>query len=301
MSPPCVTAPHERSRLAPPFRRPPDDDLETRAVFLLGSKPRGARRSGSDRAGEVDTMALNYILRLDDIAPNMHWENLSCLKSALKRTGVRPVAGVVPDNRDPYLLANPPCPTSFWDEIREMRDLGWAIAMHGYQHLPLTRDGGVLGLNDRSEFAGLPYEQQLDRLILGRRILEQHGLHTDVFIAPGHSFDASTIRALLESGFGAMSDGFALYPYMEHGMTFVPQLVAMPRTPPLPIGIWTFCLHLNTIDESRLAAVIRFLEREKDRFIGFDEARGEVSTSAFSRIAGAFLRAAAGWIARGRS
>ena len=145
-------------------------------------------------------MALKYILRLDDIAPNMHWENLSCLKSALKRTGVRPVAGVVPDNRDPYLLANPPCPTSFWDEIREMRDLGWEIAMHGYQHLPLTRDGGVLGLNDRSEFAGLPYEQQLDRLILGRRILEQHGLHTDVFIAPGHSFDASTIRALLESG-----------------------------------------------------------------------------------------------------
>lgn len=242
-------------------------------------------------------MAPKYILRLDDIAPNMHWENLSRLRDAAERTGVRPLAGVIPDNRDPYLLANPPCPTSFWNEIREVRDRGWKIAMHGYQHLPLTRDGGLLGLNHRSEFAGLSYGQQHERLSLGRRILEQQGLRTDVFIAPGHSFDGGTVRALLDCGFDAMSDGFALYPYVENGMTYVPQLVALPRRPPLSIGVWTFCVHLNTIDEWRLAAVIRFLERERDRFVDFDEARREVSTSRLNRIAGAIVRTAAGWTA----
>ena len=235
-------------------------------------------------------MSARYILRLDDIAPNMHWENYSRLRDCVDRLGIAPLIAVVPDNRDPFLLDNPACPVDFWDEMRTRQESGWKLAMHGYQHLPHTTSGGTLGLADRSEFAGLPADEQLEKLSSGRRILEREGIRTDTFVAPGHSFDANTERALLECGFTAMSDGFALYPYVANGIVHVPQLFSTPWHPPLPLGVWTFCLHLNTMSRDRLARIVRFLEREADRFIRFDDAAGMVSSSVVNRVAGTLAR-----------
>ena len=197
---------------------------------------------------------------------------------------------VVPDNRDPFLLNNPACPFDFWDEMRERQESGWKLAMHGYQHLPHTASGGILGLADRSEFAGLPFNVQLEKLSSGRRILRSEGIQTDTFVAPGHSFDANTERACLECGFTTISDGFALYPYVTNGIVHVPQLFSTLRRPPVPLGVWTFCLHLNTMSRDRLAKTVRFLEREADRFTHFDEAAVMVSSSVANRVAGTVAR-----------
>ena len=47
-----------------------------------------------------------------------------------------------------------------------------------------------------------------------------------VFMAPSHSFDADTLRALRDLDFTSITDGFGFYPYDLHGLTAVPQLVA---------------------------------------------------------------------------
>ncbi|MFH1690019.1 MAG: DUF2334 domain-containing protein [Candidatus Eisenbacteria bacterium] len=235
-------------------------------------------------------MAVNYILRLDDVAPNMDWENFDRLRLAVEHLGVFPLAAVVPDNRDPFLLSYPPPPGNFWGEIRELDERGWKIAMHGYQHLPNTLNGGTLGLNRQSEFAGLPFEDQLERVTSGRDALLDRRIRTNAFVAPWHSYDRDTERALLECGFEAMSDGFALYPYEANGLTHVPQLFAARARPPIPIGVWTICLHLNTMSRGDLGRALSFVERKRSRFITFDDAVKMVSRSAVNRVAGVLAR-----------
>ncbi len=75
------------------------------------------------------------------------------------------------------------------------------MAMHGYQHIYGTSKGGIFPLNHFSEFAGEPLEEQRKKIAAGRQILENHGVHTDIFMAPGHSYDRNTLTALMENGF----------------------------------------------------------------------------------------------------
>ncbi len=243
-------------------------------------------------------MSARYILRLDDIAPSMHWDNYRRVRDAVEACGVRPLLGVIPDNRDPFLLTFPERPDGFWDEMRAARDRGWKLAMHGYQHLYVTESGGTLRLSDRSEFAGLPFDEQIEKVEKGRRILTEQGIETDTFMAPGHSFDSTTEAALREAGFTTITDGLALYPFERNGLLFVPQLFATPGAVPLPLGVLTFCLHLNTMEKPALDAALRFVQSNKERFVHFDEARRFVSRSPLNRRAGVLLRKAIEWTAR---
>lgn len=40
---------------------------------------------------------------------------------------------------------------------------------------------GILTTRIGSEFAGVPYEEQLAKLQEGKRILNEHGIYTDIF------------------------------------------------------------------------------------------------------------------------
>ena len=47
--------------------------------------------------------------------------------------------------------------------------LGWEqkgcqIAMHGYNHVYTTNNKGIVPLNDRSEFAGISYDKQAEKI-----------------------------------------------------------------------------------------------------------------------------------------
>jgi predicted deacetylase len=235
-------------------------------------------------------MPARYILRLDDIAPTMRWDNYERVRGVLEGCGVRPVLGVIPDNRDPFLLTFPGRPGGFWDEMRAARDRDWKLAMHGYQHVFVAESGGTLGLSDRSEFAGLPFDEQLDKIESGRRILSEQGIETDTFMAPRHSFDSKTEAALRDAGFTTITDGLALFPFERNGLLFVPQLFAAPGAIALPLGVLTLCLHLNTVEEQTLDAALHFVQRNRDRFICFDEARRFISRSPLNRAAGVAVR-----------
>ena len=65
----------------------------------------------------------------------------------------------MPDNQDPALVVGASQP-GFWVYMRQLKKKGWVVAQHGYQHIYKTKDSGILKINQRSEFAGLPYDEQ---------------------------------------------------------------------------------------------------------------------------------------------
>src|SRR4051812_9506799 len=113
-------------------------------------------------------MAARYLIRLDDIAAHMEWEKFRRLERVFGEFGIKPLLGVIPDNQDVTLKQFPECAGDFWTEMRTLQAGGWEMAQHGYQHVYVTRNSGLMGVNNLSEFAGLPYAEQLDKLARGQ-------------------------------------------------------------------------------------------------------------------------------------
>ena len=92
---------------------------------------------------------MNITVRLDDITPDMDWERFYKFKALLDQYQVKPLIGVVPDNRDELLKGSgsPMDPEPFFEYIRQLQKEGWTVAMHGYQHIYGTSKGGIFPLN----------------------------------------------------------------------------------------------------------------------------------------------------------
>ena len=221
-------------------------------------------------------MRARYIYRMDDITPAMNWREFWRCLDLFRRYGVRPLLGIVPDNRDPNLCVDRDEP-SFWSIIRQLITEGRVeISQHGFQHLYVSKKHGLLGRRYAfpcdSEFVGLPYEVQLDKIENGLRILNDEGIHTEVWMAPSHSFDRTTLRALRAAGFEALSDGIGLYPFRSEGITFVPQQLWAPKD--FAFGVWTICLHINNQGDHLFDRVEAHL-KSGARIITFGEAMAE--------------------------
>ncbi len=192
-----------------------------------------------------------YAIRFDDICPSMNWAVWREIELTMDHLGVKPIVAVVPDNIDPDLQWEPPR-ADFWQRVREWRDKGWTIGIHGYQHHYETQDSGLLRLNRRSEFAGVSYTRQLAKLRSAVDIFHREELDPKVWIAPSHSFDRNTIAALLELGVEIISDGLSRWPYVDSdGMLWIPQQIWRLRE--MPAGMWTACYHHNSWAERDLS------------------------------------------------
>lgn len=120
--------------------------------------------------------------------------------------------------------------------------MGWSIGFHGYEHRCDSADGGILGINAKSEFAKVPYEKQLDKLKLALQIFKSEGVKPDVWVAPWHSFDTNTLCALRKIGINCVSDGFGCRVTRDKdGMHWVPQQLWRFRC--MPFGVWTVATH----------------------------------------------------------
>lgn len=218
-------------------------------------------------------MRAKYIYRLDDITPNMNWEQFWKFINIFRENNIVPILGVVPDNQD-HMLFVEESKLDFWSIIKDLQDKKIAeIAQHGYQHkLFHTKEKGLMGIDNNflTEFAGLPYEDQLRMLEAGRNILRDNGIYTDIWMAPCHSFDSTTLRALKQLGFKAVSDGIALYPNTVWNLIFVPQQIWAPRY--FPFGIFTICLHINNSNEKLFKEVEKHV-KSRAAIISFSEAR----------------------------
>jgi predicted deacetylase len=184
-----------------------------------------------------------YLLRFDDICPAMNWRVWEEIESVLVERGIKPILAIVPDNRDPGLQVDPPA-ADFWEHVRAWEEWGWTIALHGFQHRYVSQNAGLVAIRKKSEFAGLPADEQREKLRRGVEILQGEGTTPRVWIAPGNTFDATTVALLPEFGIRTICDGYFRFPYVSpNRMTWVPQQLFCFR--PAPSGVWTVCYHHN--------------------------------------------------------
>jgi predicted deacetylase len=228
-----------------------------------------------------------YLLRFDDICPTMNWRVWAEIEALLVERRLKPILAVVPDNRDPDLQVDSPV-GDFWDRVRTWQEWGWTIAMHGYQHLYVSRNAGLAARRKRSEFAGLPPETQRDKLSRGMEILAGEGITSRVWIAPSDTFDATTVALLPEFGINVISAGWFQHPYVTphtepdgrklfrkdsrvefEKMTWIP--LQMHYFRPAPPGVWTVCSHHNQWNGSRAARFREDVNRYGADIVSLDD------------------------------
>jgi len=221
-----------------------------------------------------------YIIRFDDITPGMAWSKFLPLKKELEGLGVKSILGVVPECLDES-LAIEAVDDNFFDYIRRWQGYGDAILQHGTHHLYKTTSSGILKINNNSEFAGCSYKEQYQLLKKGKNILESEECWQPYFMAPSHSFDKNTLKALSELGFAAISDGYGFFPYKLLNIVLVPQLFSKPFR--LLPGISTICIHINNMSDSEIKKLLVFVSKHKDRFVDFKNITNDkVLTNNFS-------------------
>jgi len=214
-------------------------------------------------------MPTRYVIRFDDITPGMAWRKFKPFEMVSDELSIPYLIGVVPQCQDPSLSVESER-VDFWPWLRECAMKGWTIAQHGYTHIYATTERGLLGIGRKSEFAGLVYEEQFNRLAAGKAIMMREGVWHGVFMAPSHSFDSNTVRALKALDFKAITDGYGFYAYDVDGLIALPQLLARPLG--LGLGVETICLHVNTMSDKSIAQMIEFIKAQRSSLIGFGEA-----------------------------
>ena len=154
-------------------------------------------------------------VRFDDLCPTMNKKQFEKAFELMEINNIKPLLGVVPNNQDIDLMIDEPN-DNFWDYIKMKQNQGCEIAMHGYSHVynqerPMTMICG----KKHSEFAGNTYDDQFKKIKLGKEILNSHGIYTDIFFAPAHTYDKNTLKALKANGFKYMCDGLSNKPFKQ--------------------------------------------------------------------------------------
>jgi predicted deacetylase len=185
-----------------------------------------------------------YLLRFDDMCATMNWHVWNQIESVLDLARIRPIVAVIPDNQDASLKVDVVNPL-FWDRVRAWQEKGWTIALHGYQHRYVNSEPGLLGLSNKSEFAGLTYDEQHQKLESALIVFRRENVRVDAWIAPSHSFDELTLRNLRELGIKVISDGLWRRPVVDdNGLIWIPQ--QLWKFQKKSAGVWTICTHHNS-------------------------------------------------------
>ena len=173
------------------------------------------------------------LIRLDDIAENMNWDLMEKSELLFEKHGIKPVIGVVPNNKDPELLSYPK-KNDFWNKVRDWKNKGWEITMHGSTHIYDTKSmkKDYFGYGGGSEFYGHPLEVQTLKIKTGLKKFNDEKIKIRSFFAPNHTYDKNTFIALKNAGINEIIDGYGIMPYKENDIKFIPQLfyklIALP-------------------------------------------------------------------------
>ena len=189
-----------------------------------------------------------FILRFDDICDTVDPFKWNRIRETCIKCGVKPILAVIPANANTEFSDNSWI-YDFWDQMKWLNGKGWEIALHGYNHVYLTDNSGIMGITKRSEFAGVSSNIQKQKICDGIKIFERNGLTPRVWVAPAHSFDLNTMTILREYGISIISDGLSDYPYTWRDFTWIPcqlwRFIIPPRS-----GIFTICIHIFKMSNS---------------------------------------------------
>lgn len=201
---------------------------------------------------------VKYLIRLDDACPTMDLDKWQKVLDILDRFSIKPIIAVVPNNQDNKLKK---CPEvdNFWSIVDTWQKKGYHIALHGYSHVYQTNDAGILCINKRSEFAGVPYDIQLKKIKNGWQVFKEKKIEAKIWVAPAHSFDENTLQILYsETDIRIVSDGLSIFPYKEKGFMWIPSQLSKFKK--RYFGVWTICLHPNEMKGSAIEKLERDIE-----------------------------------------
>ena len=211
-----------------------------------------------------------YLVRLDDASDYMDVEKWQRMETLIDKYGIKPLVGIIPDNKDASLIYNYKQDLTFWNKVLSWKNKGWELALHGCYHKYTTKEGGINPVNKRSEFAGVSLDEQRKMIRHGIDILKQYGIVTNVFFAPSHTFDKNTLIALKEeSNIRIISDTIANDVYFENDLYFIPQQSGRVRK--LPFKLCTFCYHPNTMSDKDFENLETFLRKYYFKFVAVRE------------------------------
>lgn len=218
------------------------------------------------------------LVRFDDICPTMDWTQFYRAVELMNKYNIKPLLGIIPLNEDPDQMIDEEN-TQFWNKMQELQKAGWTMALHGYTHVydkenPKT----IICGRKHSEFAGNTYRNQYEKIKKGKNILNEHGINTNVFLAPAHTYDKRTLIALRENGFEYISDGLSLRPYKQNGIICIPaKYFGIP-----PVNKKGICVAVNHSSEwsrkekqNDYFCLERFCEENKNNFVSFQELQNE--------------------------
>jgi len=225
-----------------------------------------------------------FLIRLDDIAENMNWEMMDQTERLFDRFDVKPVLGVIPNNQDPELLLYPKKNINFWDKVKNWKEKGWEIGMHGNNHVydKNCNKNDYLGHGGNTEFCGHAFEIQLEKINQGLNKFKKEKIDIRAFFAPNHTFDQNTLIALKECGITNVLDGYGLTTYEEKEIKFIPQLFY--KIFPLPFGMQTFQIHLNYYKQDDFNNLKKFIELNSTKIITYDEAISKINNGLWHKI-----------------
>ena len=220
-----------------------------------------------------------FLIRLDDIAENMNWEMMQKISILFDKYQIKPVLGVIPNNKDPELLSYPKTNINFWDQVRIWKNKGWEIGMHGSNHTydKFSSKNDYLEHGGNSEFCGHTYQEQYEKIKSGINKFNAEKLEVRTFFAPNHTFDLNTLLALKNCWINEVLDGYGVMPYKENDIKFIPQLFY--KIFPLPFGIQAFQVHLNYYDQKDFENLKGFVEKNSKKIIDYDKAISKVNNN----------------------
>ena len=219
-------------------------------------------------------MSASYIIRLDDACETMNHHNWKYLEEILDSLNIKPIVAVVAQKVDRALKGND-VDRLFWNKVLKWKKKNWTIGLHGYKHdMHKTNAKQILPIYKRSEFSGLSFSEQSIKLKKGYKILKDKGIHPKVWVAPAHCFDRVTLKALeAETPIKVVSDGIAFSQYYEFNFYWIPQQLWHLNFKKK--GLWTVCLHPNSMSDKDLSQLKKELIRYRDKIISVDELKLE--------------------------
>lgn len=211
-----------------------------------------------------------YLIRLDDASDYMDIEKWKKIEEILDSYSIKPIVGVIPNNQDKGLTSKYKRDVDFWDKVKSWQNKRWEIALHGYNHITSSKDWGINPMHMRSEFAGVPLEEQKEKIRKGMEIFASRGINTRMFFAPSHTYDKNTLTAIREeSNINIISDTIANSVYFDSDFYFIP--CQSGHATNLPLKIVTFCYHPNIMDNNSFFKLEEFIKKNVDNFTSVDE------------------------------
>ena len=168
----------------------------------------------------IKKITSNYtglLIRMDDISQCMNWEVMDKCENLFDKYSIKPLLGVIPINRDPELLKFPEN-EKFWERVSIWKNKGWEITMHGCYHLYTQKSDkkDIIKYGGNSEFYGLDYNSQLEKVTTGLEIFKKQKIKIRSFFAPNHIYDEVTLKVLKDSNIKIIIDGYCLFSYYKN-------------------------------------------------------------------------------------